>query len=83
MGVLLMGRLFFATVTMECTNRNRGDSVLYKISTRQTDPDLDHPDPNLPLIDYVRDLYSTDPTQETCPRSVSYTHLTLPTICSL
>ena len=69
MGVLLMGRLFFATVTMECTNRNRGDSVLYKISTRQTDPDLDHPDPNLPLIDYVRDLYSTDPTQETCPRS--------------
>ena len=33
------------------------------------DRDLDHLDPNLPLLDVVQDPYSTDPTQETCPRS--------------
>ena len=33
------------------------------------DNEPDHLDPNLPLLDAVRDLYSTDPTQEICPRS--------------
>ena len=35
----------------------------------QIDQDLDHLDIHLPLWDVVRDLYTTDPTQETCPRS--------------
>ena len=36
----------------------------------QIDHDLpvDHLYPNLPLRDVVQDLYSTDPTQQTCPR---------------
>ena len=33
----------------------------------QIDHDLDHPDPNLPFRGAVQGLYSTDPTQETCP----------------
>ena len=37
--------------------------------TRWTDHTLDHVDPSLPLWDVVQDLYSTDPSQETCPRS--------------
>ena len=37
--------------------------------TDQMDHDLDPIDPNLPLCDAVQDLYSTDPTQEPCPRS--------------
>ena len=36
---------------------------------RRTDHDLDHLVPNMPLRDVVQDLYSTDPTQEACPRS--------------
>ena len=35
----------------------------------QTDHDLDHLSPHLPLWSYVQDLHSTDPTQETCPRT--------------
>ena len=31
------------------------------------DNEPDHLDPNLPLLDAVRDLYSTDPTQEISP----------------
>ena len=36
--------------------------------TRQTDHDLHHLDPNLPLH-VVQDLHSTDPTQEICAKS--------------
>ena len=32
----------------------------------QTDYDLDHLDPSLPLWDAVQDPYSTDPINETC-----------------
>ena len=35
----------------------------------QIDHDLDHPDPNLAFWGVVQDLFSTDPTQETCPPS--------------
>ena len=46
--------------------------LLTMINTRQTnqiDHDQDHPDPNLPFWGAVQDLYSTDPTQGTCPRA--------------
>ena len=36
----------------------------------QIDHDLDHLDPNPPLLDAVQDLYSTNPAQETHARSV-------------
>ena len=37
----------------------------FQYTTPRTDHDLDDQDPNLPLWDIVRDLYSTDPAQET------------------
>ena len=37
--------------------------------TDQIDHDLDHLDPNLPLLNVVQDLYRTDPTQESRPGS--------------
>ena len=40
--------------------------------TRRTGHDLDHHDPNPPLGDVAQDLYSTDPTQEICPRSCRF-----------
>ena len=36
-------------------------------STRRTDHDLDHLDPNLPLRNVMQDPSSAYPTQETCP----------------
>ena len=45
--------------------------VREEYSTPRTDHDLlvDHLDPNLPLLDVVQDLCSTDPTPEICARS--------------
>ena len=33
---------------------------------------IDHLDPNLPSLCAVQDLYGTDPTQKTCPRSCRF-----------
>ena len=48
---------------------NRSTHLLTIIPyTRPTDHDLDNLYPSLPLWDVVRDLYSADPTKETCAR---------------
>ena len=47
---------------------------------------IDHLDPSLPLRDVVQDLYivQIQPRKPVLDRAaVSYTHLTLPTICSV
>ena len=46
-----------------------GRTVAHVGQTDQIDHDLDHLYLNLPFWDALRDLYSTDPTQEACPRS--------------
>ena len=78
---------------LKMANRRRKRRVLsrhaagFHISTRRTDRSdrsdrsrstLDHLDPSLPYWYLVQDLYSTYPTQETCPRS-DHADYTVPT----
>ena len=42
---------------------------MIKVNTRRTEHDICHLDPNLPRRAVVRDMYGTDPTQETYARS--------------
>ena len=42
-------------------------------STRRTDHDLDHLDPNLPFCDAVHDLHITNPTRKHALDNADYT----------